>query len=104
MGRAILDYDVISGLTQRIFNTRLLIYRFISLFIYFRFTYFRLNIYSFIYLFIFNLMAYGHTPFFPLSGEFCPSVNPKTASSISDCIIIHYAVSTSFKHHPVLTD
>ena len=50
-------------------------------------------------------MAYGHTPtpFFPMSCEFCPCVNAKTTWSISDCIIIHYAVPTSFKHRPVLT-
>ena len=48
-------------------------------------------------------MAYGHTHFSPTSREFCPSDNAKTTCSISDCIIIHYAVPTSFKHHPVLT-
>ena len=50
-------------------------------------------------------MAYGHTPhppfFFPMSCEFCPSDNAKTAWSISDCIIMHYTVSSSFKHHPI---
>jgi len=46
-------------------------------------------------------MAYGHTPLFsPTSREFCPSDNTKTTWSVSDCIIIHYAVPTSFKHHP----
>ena len=45
-------YFPTSGLIIRSF------YLLTYLFIYFRFTYFRLNIYSFIYLFI--LMAYGH--------------------------------------------
>jgi len=47
------------------------------------------------------LMAYG--PFSPTLREFCPSDNAKTASSTGDCIIIHYAVPTSFKLHPVPT-
>ena len=58
MGRAILDYDVISGLTQRIFNSRLLIYLLPVYLLSVKY----LLIYLLIY---FNLMAYGHTPFFP---------------------------------------
>ena len=114
-GRAILNYDVViplgeykEYLTQRIFNSRsisnkvrvssftyLLIYLLPVYLLPFKY----LLIYSLIYL---HLMAYGHTPF-PMSWEFCPSVNAKTTWSISDCIIIHYAVPTSFKHHPILT-
>ena len=113
--------------TQRIFNTRLLIiYLFSGLFpylptsglltsgllIYLLPVYFLIYLlpvyllpvkYLLIYLLIyFNLMAYGHTPLFsPTSWEFCPSDNVKTAWSISDCIIMHYTVSSSFKHHPI---
>jgi len=46
-------------------------------------------------------MAYGHTSFSPTSREFCPSVNAKTTRSVCGGIIMHYAVPTSFKHHPI---
>jgi len=47
-------------------------------------------------------MAYGHTPLFPPTlREFCPSDNAKTTWSVCGGIIMHYAVSSSFKHHPI---
>jgi len=91
-------------------------YLFTYLFTYFPTSGLIIHFFLFIYLFILILMAYGllmacglacgHTPtplFPPRRGEFCLSVNAKTASSTGDCIIIHYAVATSLKHHPVLT-
>ena len=42
-----------------------------------------------------------HTPFSPTLREFCPSDNAKTTWSVCGGIIMHYAVSSSFKHHPI---
>ena len=40
-------------------------------------------------------------PFSPTLREFCPSDNAKTTWSVCGGIIMHYAVSSSFKHHPI---
>jgi len=60
----------------------------------------------FTYLFAY-LLIYLHltaTPLFPASRVFCTSDNGKTTWSVYDGIVMHYAVSMSFEHGPILTD
>jgi len=58
--------------------------------------------YLLLYLLIYlHLMAYGHTPFFPRYWNFVRVTMPKTTWSVCGGIVMHYTVSSSFKHHPI---
>ena len=69
-----------------------------------------LTVYLFTYLLCYLLFTYlflylhlTTTPFSPTLEYFCTIDNGKTTWSVYDGIVIHCAVPTSFKHHPILT-
>ena len=99
--------------TRRIVNTRLLIYLPTSgLIIYLPAFYLLIYLptsglltsgYLFTHLFthLFTFNGVRPHPLSPTLREFCSSDNAKTKLSVCDSIIMHNAVPTSFKRHPI---